>query len=459
MPRITALTADTSPTYDDLIVTVNSPSGIPANKKVTIGNLFEAMGYFNVRAYGAIGNGVADDTAAILAAIAALPALGGTVYFPSGSYLITDTIHVTKDYVTLLGSGFGSVIRMNHATKDMIHITPVDPVNTFLSHFRMEGFLVMKTTTPPSAGAGIRVSSTQIFELSGMRVVDNFYNIQIEASRIGFIHDMPCEDTSSLFTGETPGSVGLVIGAGVHTAYPICSSLYFDRVYLRDPIKYRQHGIYISSGDSLFFDQVYSGSFYHSGLTMAIAPNLSLAGTLWTNCQFDSIFNAAHTLGTGVSLEGAASGGGIFLGHIFIGCGMFNGSGTYGICGVDITTGCSAKDIRLLGGTIGWCRQAGALGVNLRSTDAEDILIDNNLIVGNESAGIKVIDGISNFRITNNKIGQNGQPSQLASIVVGANCSRFVVMGNQCKYNTSNTIVVGSSPTKYVLDHNEDSAD
>ena len=41
--KISALTADTSPTSDDLIVTVNDPGGTPANKKVTLANLFFAM--------------------------------------------------------------------------------------------------------------------------------------------------------------------------------------------------------------------------------------------------------------------------------------------------------------------------------------------------------------------------------------------------------------------------------
>lgn len=36
--KITGLTADTSPTSDDLIPTVNDPAGTPANKKVTLGN-------------------------------------------------------------------------------------------------------------------------------------------------------------------------------------------------------------------------------------------------------------------------------------------------------------------------------------------------------------------------------------------------------------------------------------
>ncbi len=37
--KITGLAADTSPTSDDLTVTVNDPAGTPANKKVTLGNL------------------------------------------------------------------------------------------------------------------------------------------------------------------------------------------------------------------------------------------------------------------------------------------------------------------------------------------------------------------------------------------------------------------------------------
>src|ERR1051326_9158900 len=41
--KSSGLTADTSPTSDDLIVTVNDPGGTPANKKVTLANLFAAM--------------------------------------------------------------------------------------------------------------------------------------------------------------------------------------------------------------------------------------------------------------------------------------------------------------------------------------------------------------------------------------------------------------------------------
>lgn len=43
--KISALTADTTPTIDDLVVTVNDPGGTPATKKVTIANLAKALPY------------------------------------------------------------------------------------------------------------------------------------------------------------------------------------------------------------------------------------------------------------------------------------------------------------------------------------------------------------------------------------------------------------------------------
>jgi polygalacturonase len=45
----------------------------------------------NVKNYGALGNGIHDDTAAIQAAINALPSTGGTVFVPAGTYMI-DTV-------------------------------------------------------------------------------------------------------------------------------------------------------------------------------------------------------------------------------------------------------------------------------------------------------------------------------------------------------------------------------
>jgi trimeric autotransporter adhesin len=62
---------------------------------------------FNVKAYGATGNGVTNDTAAIELAASSTPS-GGTLFFPPGNYLISAPVSVPN--IEILGSGQGSVI-------------------------------------------------------------------------------------------------------------------------------------------------------------------------------------------------------------------------------------------------------------------------------------------------------------------------------------------------------------
>jgi hypothetical protein len=65
--------------------------------------------YFDAAAYGAIGDGSVDDTAAIQAAIDAVQADGGgTVYLPRGTYRITDRLLIDAHYVHLRGAGRGA---------------------------------------------------------------------------------------------------------------------------------------------------------------------------------------------------------------------------------------------------------------------------------------------------------------------------------------------------------------
>jgi hypothetical protein len=70
-------------------------------------------GVYNVKAYGAVGDGSTDDTAAIQAAIAALPAVsggygGGNIYFPRGTYVISSTLNFTQNK-GMIGEGEGAV--------------------------------------------------------------------------------------------------------------------------------------------------------------------------------------------------------------------------------------------------------------------------------------------------------------------------------------------------------------
>ena len=67
--------------------------------------LLSAGGTFNVKTYGATGDGVADDTAEIQAAIDAVEAAGGGVlYFPKGTYKVTAELTVTQPMM-VVGAG------------------------------------------------------------------------------------------------------------------------------------------------------------------------------------------------------------------------------------------------------------------------------------------------------------------------------------------------------------------
>lgn len=71
-----------------------------------------------VTSFGAIGDGVHDDTAAINLAIAALPS-GGTIMFPAGKFLHTSAINITSKIIYLVGKGRGVTVLFNTgATSD-----------------------------------------------------------------------------------------------------------------------------------------------------------------------------------------------------------------------------------------------------------------------------------------------------------------------------------------------------
>ncbi len=90
--------------------------------------------WVNVKDFGAVGDGVTDDTAAIQAAINSLPA-PGTVFFPIGLYQVSAELVVNQHGVTLLGMGPGdktyttvgaaSRIRSSAATGSVIRIMKI----------------------------------------------------------------------------------------------------------------------------------------------------------------------------------------------------------------------------------------------------------------------------------------------------------------------------------------------
>ena len=80
--------------------------GTGTTRKVVMALVAEGLlGWVNVKAYGAVGNGTTNDTVAIQAAQNALTAIGGGVlYFPPGDYLYSSTVFIDSN-TCVMGGG------------------------------------------------------------------------------------------------------------------------------------------------------------------------------------------------------------------------------------------------------------------------------------------------------------------------------------------------------------------
>lgn len=66
---------------------------------------------FNVREFGAKGDGVTDDTPAVLQAIGKCMVDGGVLYIPSGEYVIRSSlIFKSNNHYTISGDGMNSIL-------------------------------------------------------------------------------------------------------------------------------------------------------------------------------------------------------------------------------------------------------------------------------------------------------------------------------------------------------------
>ncbi len=147
--------------------------------------------YRNVKWFGAVGSGSSNDTDAILNAIASLPASGGTIRFPGGTYNVSQTLNigngdgvsVRSDFngIKLIGCGAGFGIygdKEPTVIKAVRDVDAVISVNGRISDVVIEGIEIncaslAQTGIFARAVNSLRISNVSIrmFNKSGLHIV------------------------------------------------------------------------------------------------------------------------------------------------------------------------------------------------------------------------------------------------------------------------------------------------
>lgn len=185
-------------------------------------------GVFDVTNYGATGDGLTDDTQAIKDAIAAVPAKGGVVYFPSGTYRVTSQILIdSKPFIQFIGNGYGSAIKPDNGAYIVMLFNGsgsallqgltfdsknyVDPAMTMVKMTDATAFTTIKDCVFSGAAYGLYLGETYV-----IKVVDNQFsncNTALYATNAeGSVADL-------LISGNTFGTTFVGTDPVVYLAY------------------------------------------------------------------------------------------------------------------------------------------------------------------------------------------------------------------------------------------------
>jgi hypothetical protein len=172
--------------------------------------------HLSVLDFGAVGDGVADDTAAIQAAINAFPTGCGTITFPAGQYKVTSKITVAQDRIHLIGMGM-------HATK--INFEPTanatcfefkkaDASVIYQGSVRDMAFASLDATYEKIAinvvdGSGYAVENIASYPWTGG--AGGSVAVQINGREFGLYRNLYLSADKPIIIGTNPNSAGISI--------------------------------------------------------------------------------------------------------------------------------------------------------------------------------------------------------------------------------------------------------
>jgi hypothetical protein len=180
-PALQQLAADGRDLYDTVIA-MGSGGALPAFIAAGTGAVSRSAqskmrDIISVKDFGAVGDGVTDDTAAIQTALdrAALGVnYGISVFIPPGKYRVTDTLTIDKSRVRLFGAGDESVLYFDPPSDEMVMllVQNADP-DELIGYITLDHFAFISNYT----GAAVNYNKTGIKLIDASTVLIHRVNI------------------------------------------------------------------------------------------------------------------------------------------------------------------------------------------------------------------------------------------------------------------------------------------
>lgn len=174
---------------------------------------------FNVKAYGAVGDGSTDDTSAIQSAINAAIAAGGSVFFPRGTYVVTSSLTVNGDLfiygaspriASADGATCESLIGRTGTTGDLFLVAGG-------RQFHVRDICLHRLASGSSSGAAVRVTLS-----SGLMSLLTVDNVQVMHFYDGIVNE------SANVTRITRSSFSVGVASSGGTAIKVLNNVNSD---------------------------------------------------------------------------------------------------------------------------------------------------------------------------------------------------------------------------------------
>lgn len=395
----------------------------------TFASRFPGQPIYDVMAppFNAVGNGVADDTAAINAAIVAANADPGPVYLGEAHLVTAGLTAITGNNIFIVGRGeFGSGSRLIASGATPFDMVTINAANTSgVRNVQFEG-----PGTWASEGWAIRIVDGFKTRVVGCRITGTYGAIEI-------LHSVITE-IIQVYLAAIDGPVGFYAhgtaadGENHALTFNACAC-----------------GTDVSGGTIAWYKQ---GSYAHTfelincgalegGYGLLVedddpGANSEPLFTRTVNFQADHIEISGIRLAGGAAgrfthtfITSTSSGPGVDIASTYSGNWEFNGGEISGISGHGISVG--------VGDGVITGMQIGAIASGSDCINVAASVTDFNLI-GNSFGDMYAADSIARYGIN-----------------IGSSCDRYVVVGNRCLGNTTGSInnVPGTSTTRVVANN------